>query len=52
MGEYIAEDYIKFIELGRTDKLSPHGLILIAKKYRELEEEVQGYIEAQAGEDL
>ena len=51
MEEYKAEDYIAFIEWGRFDKISNHGMVLIAKKYRELEEDVQGYIEEQAGED-
>jgi len=35
--EYIAENYIEFIEQGRKDKLSPIGLSLIATKFRELE---------------
>lgn len=41
MGEYTAEDYIKFIESGRFDKISNHALVLIANEYRELEESIQ-----------
>ena len=37
MSEYTAEDYIRFIEAGRRDKISPHALDVIAKKFRELE---------------
>jgi hypothetical protein len=36
--EYKAEDYIDFIESGRHDKISPHGLELIASRFRELEQ--------------
>ncbi len=35
--EYKAEDFISFIENGRRDKVSPNGLELIAKRFRELE---------------
>lgn len=35
-----AEDYISFIEQGRRDKISPDGLDLIAKTFRELELEI------------
>ena len=35
--KYTAEDYISFIEQGRKDKISPHGLELISKRFRELE---------------
>jgi hypothetical protein len=35
--EYKAEDYIRFIETERADKLSPHGLSVIVKRYREME---------------
>lgn len=38
MGEYTVEDYISFIEMGRFDKVSPIGLEMIAKRFRELEE--------------
>lgn len=38
--EYKAEDFISFIENGRKDKVSPNGLELIAKRFRELECEV------------
>jgi len=36
--EYIAEDYIKFIEMERYDKISQHGLKLIATEFRKLQE--------------
>jgi hypothetical protein len=38
--EYKAEDFISFIENNRLDKVSPNGLELIAKRFRELECEV------------
>lgn len=38
--EYKAEDFISFIENNRRDKVSPNGLELIAKRFRELESEV------------
>lgn len=38
--EYKAEDFISFIENNRRDKVSPNGLELIAKRFRELECEV------------
>lgn len=38
--EYKAEDFISFIENNRQDKVSPNGLELIAKRFRELECEV------------
>jgi len=38
--EYKAEDFISFIENNRRDKISPNGLELIAKRFRELECEV------------
>ena len=41
MAEYKAEDYINFIEQGRTDKISPHALIIIAKGYRDLQENTE-----------
>ena len=41
MGEYNAENYVWFIENGRMDKMSNHGMELIAKRFRELEEEVK-----------
>jgi len=37
---YTAEDYIKFIETGRFDKISNEGLKLIVEKYRELESDL------------
>lgn len=36
---YTAEDYIAFIETGRFDKISNTGLELIAKKFREFEQD-------------
>ena len=45
MSEYIADDYIKFIETGRRDKLSPFGLGLIAKEHRRLKAEKAELIE-------
>jgi|694.fasta_scaffold00011_99 hypothetical protein len=38
--EYKSEDFISFIENNRRDKVSPNGLELIAKRFRELECEV------------
>ena len=38
--EYKAEDFISFIENNRRDKVSHNGLELIAKRFRELECEV------------
>lgn len=38
--EYKAEDFISFIENNRRDKVSPNGLELIVKRFRELECEV------------
>ncbi len=38
-----AEDFIKLIEQGRLDKISPNALDLIAKKYREMELEVKEF---------
>jgi hypothetical protein len=35
--EYKAEDYIKFIEQKRFDKIGAWGMEIIAKKYRRLE---------------
>ena len=37
METYKAEDFIAFIESGRRDKVSESGLLLIAKRFRELE---------------
>lgn len=37
MEGYTAEDYINFIEIGRIGKVSPSGLLLVAKRFRELE---------------
>lgn len=34
--KYTAEDYIKLIEQKRFDKISRSALIIIAKKFREL----------------
>lgn len=34
-----AEDFISLIEQERFDKISPNGLSLIAKRFRELESE-------------
>tara|TARA_R110000772_G_scaffold268686_1_gene397427 strand:+ start:1272 stop:1574 length:303 start_codon:yes stop_codon:yes gene_type:complete len=36
--EYKAEDYIKFIEQKRFDKIGAWGMEIIAKKYRRLEQ--------------
>ena len=41
--EYKAEDFISFIENNRRDKVSPKGLELIAKRFRELECEVNKF---------
>lgn len=38
MAAYTVEDYISFIEMGRTDKVSRTGLEMIAKAFRELEQ--------------
>ena len=38
MNSYTAEDFINFIEMGRFDKVSHSGLILIAEEYRKLKE--------------
>ena len=38
---YKTEDFIKFIEQGRFDKISNSGLKLIAKRFRELEKVVK-----------
>lgn len=37
---YTAEDYINFIEAGRFDKISNHALEVIAKRFRELEDDI------------
>jgi hypothetical protein len=47
---YSAEDYINFIKQGRRDKISPHALEVIAKRFDELlstlpEEKEEGWIE-------
>ena len=39
--EYTAEDYINFIEQGRMDKISPHALDIIAKRFRDLQQNKQ-----------
>jgi hypothetical protein len=39
--EYKAEDYVTFIESGRHDKISPNALEIIAKRFRELENEIK-----------
>lgn len=41
MAEYKAEDYIWFIETNRNDKISPTALKIIAKRFRELENEIE-----------
>ena len=46
--EYKAEDFISFIENGRKDKVSPNGLELIAKRFRELECEVNNVLQIHA----
>lgn len=39
--EYTAEKYIEFIESGRKDKLSQHGLNTIAAEYRQMQSKLQ-----------
>ena len=38
--EYTAENYIEFIESGRTDKISSYGLQRIAEEFRRLQKQV------------
>lgn len=38
---YTAENFIEFIEWGRTDKISQNGLKLIAEKFREQQQQLK-----------
>lgn len=38
--EYTAQDYIKLIEIGRRDKISPFALEVIAAEFRRMEKEI------------
>lgn len=41
MSEYTAQQYIDFIRMGRRDKVSPHGLTIIADEFERMQKELK-----------